>query len=376
MSAGRSVTATFDLAAVEFPLTLNGGGTGSGTVKCQVGIDPSLKDCAASYPEGTELTLVPVAAPGSEFLHFSGDCEDETCDLTMEGPRSVTAVFGLEPPEPEYSFTLKFKGTGSGSVLCEAQEGPQPCRAKYPEGTELLLHPSADPGSEFVGFSGACSSLPCEVTMEGSRGVSATFDLISPGLEHYVLSVERLGTGSGTVSSDPAGIECGSDCSESFPEGTKVTLTATPAPGSTFDHWTGGGCAGSGACKVTMNIARKVKAVFAGPEGGSTSGTGTPRGTARAAARARVRSGRALLRVSCAGEGPCRGKLKLFAGFGLGKAVTIGGASFSLAPGASKTLRIGLNRRAMEALGSNAKGLRAKLRGSGIEARRIRLKLA
>src|SRR5262245_11256567 len=62
------------------------------------------------------------------------------------------------------------------------------------------------------------------------------------------LSVIREGTGNGTVTSDPVGITCGSSCSATYESGTVVTLTATPAPGSTFEGWTGGGCSGVGRC--------------------------------------------------------------------------------------------------------------------------------
>src|SRR5205807_2293496 len=40
------------------------------------------------------------------------------------------------------------------------------------------------------------------------------------------------------------------------------TLTATPAAGSMFTGWSGGGCAGTGACTVTMNAATTVTAGF------------------------------------------------------------------------------------------------------------------
>jgi len=448
MDEAKSVTATFDLLPVtEFPLTLKTSGTGSGTVKCQAGTGP-VEGCKATYPEGTELSVLPFAASDSEFIRFGGDCEEETCDLTMEEAHSVTVVFDLIPAEPEYAFTLKIKGTGSGTVLCEAQEGPEECKAKYPEETELLLHAAADPGSEFAGFSGACSGFSCEVMLDASRSVTATFDLIQPEFE-YPLAVERIGTGSGTVTSDPAGIDCGSDCTESFLEGTKVTLTATPAPGSAFDHWTGGGCIGSGACTTTMSTSRNVKAVFtavgqrtltvartgtgkgtvnSSPAGidcgqacqvgfgigtkvtltataaagsrfagfsGACSGTGScrvtmdqaravtatfekiPNGAARAAAKAKVKAGKALLRISCTGEGACKGKLKLLARVGSGgKRVTIGTASFSVAPEASRTLRIGLIRRAKQMLSRSKTGLSARVSGTGVEWRQVRLKKA
>jgi hypothetical protein len=76
------------------------------------------------------------------------------------------------------------------------------------------------------------------------------------------LTIERGGSGTGTVSSSPAGIECGSDCSESFHAGTKVTLTPTAALNSSFVGWRAGECSGTGPCELTMNDAKSVIAKF------------------------------------------------------------------------------------------------------------------
>ena len=76
------------------------------------------------------------------------------------------------------------------------------------------------------------------------------------------LTVTKSGTGSGTVTSNPTGINCGSDCSESYNYNTSVTLTAVASGGSTFVGWSGGGCSGTGTCQVTMNIAKDVNAGF------------------------------------------------------------------------------------------------------------------
>src|SRR5437870_9076175 len=65
-------------------------------------------------------------------------------------------------------------------------------------------------------------------------------------------------TGSGTVTSAPVGINCGVTCTASFASGTAVTLTATPAAGSTFTGWSGGGCSGTGMCVVTVSAATTV----------------------------------------------------------------------------------------------------------------------
>ena len=75
----------------------------------------------------------------------------------------------------------------------------------------------------------------------------------------YLLATTTVGSGS--VTSSPAGIACGSTCSARFNSGTSVTLTATPAAGSVFSRWSGG-CSGLGSCVVSMKAAKSVTAIF------------------------------------------------------------------------------------------------------------------
>ncbi len=75
------------------------------------------------------------------------------------------------------------------------------------------------------------------------------------------LNVTKSGSGSGTVTSDPSGIDCGSTCSASYSEGTVVTLTVAPASGSIFTGWSGG-CSGTGTCTVAMTEDISVTASF------------------------------------------------------------------------------------------------------------------
>lgn len=76
------------------------------------------------------------------------------------------------------------------------------------------------------------------------------------------LSVSRQGTGSGTVTSSPAGIDCGSTCSASYSLGTQVTLTAQAASGSNFSGWSGACAGAASSCIVSMDSARSVAASF------------------------------------------------------------------------------------------------------------------
>ena len=92
--------------------------------------------------------------------------------------------------------------------------------------------------------------------------VSAAFDNVLVLSTGYPLTVMKSGTGTGTVTSLPSGIDCGSDCGQGYPGGTKVTLTAIPGDGSSFAGWSGGGCSGTGTCAVTMDSVKSVTATF------------------------------------------------------------------------------------------------------------------
>jgi hypothetical protein len=83
-----------------------------------------------------------------------------------------------------------------------------------------------------------------------------------PYCPSHTLEVEKEGSGSGTVTSSPTGIECGATCSADFEEHTEVTLTATAAAGSTFAGWSGGGCSGIETCVVKMEEDITVTATF------------------------------------------------------------------------------------------------------------------
>src|SRR5258706_9045243 len=93
--------------------------------------------------------------------------------------------------------------------------------------------------------------------MSAAQSATATFALVT-----YTLTTANAGTGSGAVTSSPAGINCGATCSASYNAGTVVTLTAAPAAGSTFSGWSGA-CSGTGTCPVTMRAAQSVTATFA-----------------------------------------------------------------------------------------------------------------
>jgi hypothetical protein len=139
-------------------------------------------------------------------------------------------------------------------------------------------------------------------------------DQFTLDLAEFPLTATPAGSGAGTISCD------GGICADDYAAGIAVTLTATPAAGSTFAGW-GGACSGTGSCIATMSEARSVTAEFTAPiekttppsaeettvppaeevkstvpaSGGGTTSTGQPprrRSRASRARRSRPRLGR------------------------------------------------------------------------------------
>jgi Divergent InlB B-repeat domain len=131
------------------------------------------------------------------------------------------------------------------------------CGARFDRNTTVTL--TVTPGSEsaFSGWSGGgCSGTgSCTVMMSSDQTVTATFVPTT-----HTLTVSRAGRGSGSVAG--TGISCPGTCSARYASGTLVTLIATPASGSVFGGWSGGGCSGTGSCAVTMSSDQTVAATF------------------------------------------------------------------------------------------------------------------
>ncbi len=105
-----------------------------------------------------------------------------------------------------------------------------------------------------------------EITIQANsngKTASAAFTVsVIPSNKHN-LSVNKSGTGSGTITSSPLGINCGEDCSEAYIKGTEITLTATPDENSTFSGWSGGSCSGTNDCTITLDSDYTIEASFA-----------------------------------------------------------------------------------------------------------------
>ncbi len=110
-------------------------------------------------------------------------------------------------------------------------------------------------------------ALAYDVAATGSHAYVAAYDA---GMEifggacfgMFSVAVASRGTGSGTTSSDPAGIDCGATCLADFDADAVVTLSADPDPGSVFDGWVSAECSGTGDCVLTMTGDKWVAALL------------------------------------------------------------------------------------------------------------------
>ena len=258
--AAAGQTATVLVSVTPLPVaTVLKAGLGSGTVtSTPVGINCGAT-CSSTFPANTALTLTAVPAAGSSFNSWTGctSTSGATCSVTLTANATVAATFDLVPR----TLTVTPSGSGTGALTSSPAgiDCGVTCEHAFPQNTLVILSASPAPGSAFSGWSGAgCSGTSiCVVTMTNDAAVTANF-VANP----KTLTVTKAGAGSGSVSSSPAGIACGTTCSAPFAAGTSVTLAATPSAGSTFTGWSGSGCSGTGVCTVPLAVNSTVTATF------------------------------------------------------------------------------------------------------------------
>jgi hypothetical protein len=182
-------------------------------------------------------------------------CADLTCAVPAEGEvgdfiGAQNGAANLNAPD-FYPVTVTVAGDGQVSDSTGTVRCPGTCTMSVKAGSAVTLTAKGGKGV-FSGWSagGPCegvASTTCTFAVNSAAFVSATFK------STYKLVLKT--NGSGSVTSNPAG--------SSFLDGTPVTVTATPAAGSTWKGWTGGGCSGlSLSCTVTVRADTTLTANF------------------------------------------------------------------------------------------------------------------
>lgn len=180
--------------------------------------------------------------------------------ITIHNP-NTTAVTLTDVTDTLPSGFSYIPGSSSGATVADpsivgqnlAWAGPIPVPASGDISIHFNVTVSTTPGEYFNNAGGNATGFTVAPSGDTAK--------ITVGGQPHTLTATKAGSGSGTVTSSPAGIDCGATCAASFADGTMVTLTATPDPGSTFTGWSGD-CSGTGPCTVTMDQDRAVTATF------------------------------------------------------------------------------------------------------------------
>jgi uncharacterized repeat protein (TIGR01451 family)/uncharacterized repeat protein (TIGR02543 family) len=262
ISPAKPARAATAIDPLWYSLDVTKGGNGSGRVVSSpnwigLSIDCGLL-CELNVLTGRTMVLTATTSTNSVFTGWSGACSgtDITCTLTMNSDKDVTANFTRI-----YTMTVAKDGNGDGTVASIPDSidcGPT-CSTTFLHNTVVTLTATPKEGSLFDKWQGDCAvdGPTCSTTVTGSRDITATFTLIT-----YTVYVTKTGDGSGAITSEPAGIDCGATCSAVFNYNTVVTLTAVPITGSKSAEWSGNCTIDGLVCVTTVTGTREVTATF------------------------------------------------------------------------------------------------------------------
>jgi hypothetical protein len=256
----------------EPPAGRGGGGTRWSAVATTAAIGSALTIVFFTIPE---VARGDALLADRETTFFGGDrpdrAEDAGTSTEPEPPPPPPPPSPSPPPPPpppptgpEVALTVMIVGKGMGKVLIEPVGSRcQPnCAATVPQGNSVTLTAEPAEGSAFVGWKvGGCGTAEsCVVVMSKDQNVFAQFELL-PTTFTLTVAIELDG-GDGTVKSDSNRIDCLPTCSNSFAEGTSVTLIAEADSSSDFAGWTGDCNGSSRSCTLVMDADKSVTARF------------------------------------------------------------------------------------------------------------------
>ncbi|MDD2608681.1 MAG: pre-peptidase C-terminal domain-containing protein [Giesbergeria sp.] len=259
-----------DGAAQDYMLTVSRQGTGSGTVTSTPAGIQCGSSCSTNYSAGTQVTLTAQPASGSTFTGWGGACSGtSSCTVSMNSARSVTANFTAAVASTRLVMLSK-SGTGTGVVTSSPSglicaDGCGSASANFATTTAITLTAMPYSGSTFAGWGGICSGTGSCTVPAGISSASVTASFNSTNTNARPFTLNKAGSGTGSVTITPPGTTCDPSCTRSWPVIAKtavISLVAQASAGSTFAGWSGA-CSGTGSCTIAAgSSAIEVTASF------------------------------------------------------------------------------------------------------------------
>lgn len=258
-------------------LTINKVGTGRGMVTASPAWVNCGPTCSAGIPLQTSITLTATPDAGSSAAGFSGGCVSggATCAFTVTGTTTVTVTFNdLQAPTvptgvtatPVSATQINLGWTASSDNVGVTQYRIERCQgASCSNFAQIGTVNGTPPAASFSDTNGLAAGTTYRYQIKAADAggnPSGPSTPIVNASTYLTLTVNKAGTGAGTVTSSPVGINCGATCSANFSPNSSITLTASPSSGSSAAGFSGG-CVSSGAtCVFTITANTTVTATI------------------------------------------------------------------------------------------------------------------
>lgn len=162
-------------------------------------------------------------------------------------------------------------GTGTGTVtsIPSAINCGLKCNANFAEGSDITLTATAQTGSVFNSWSGACTGIDstCQVTVTGDLTITASFSLTNTSKYKLKVTRKKMKRGDGSIMSNDGAITCTQgvkNCTAVYSHGAYVTLVHQTGYPNVFVGWFPSDiCPGTDPCTVVMDEARTIKGILA-----------------------------------------------------------------------------------------------------------------